>query len=154
MAHIDQVVVGIREEGRPFERTCPLSGWVGRRDELRLDLGRRAKGRVVQRGHVLLHRPAGRSRIELLLPLYAWDRTLTVGVGFDQARIDGETLAANQADLDARSHDALEDAPEDIALAEALIAGARERRMVRDGVFQAQVTEPPVGEVDSHLAAD
>jgi hypothetical protein len=95
---------GIREKGWPFEGAGPLSSRVGRRDELRLDLGRRAKGGVVQRGEVLFDRPPSRCRIELFLPLCAWDRALTVSVGFDQACIDRERLAADQASLNARAH--------------------------------------------------
>ena len=51
---------------------------------------------------------ACRRRIDLLLPLDAWDRTLAVGVSFDQARIDGEAFAANRPALYAGLQDALE----------------------------------------------
>jgi hypothetical protein len=90
----------------------------------------------------------------LLLPLDARDRTLTVGIGFDQAGINGEALAADQTSLDARSHHALKHTTEDIALTEALIAGARERRVVWYGIFQAQLAEPPIGQINLNLAAD
>jgi hypothetical protein len=99
---------------------------VGWRDKLRLNLGRGPERRIVQCREILLHRAARRRRIDLLLPLDAWDRTLTVGVSFDQARIDGEAFAANQPALYAGLYDALEDAPEDITLPEPLIAGTRE----------------------------
>jgi len=65
-------------------------------------------------------------RIDLLLPLDAGDRALTVGVSFNQAGVDGKALAADQAGLYAGLYDPLEDAPEDIALPKALIASAGE----------------------------
>src|SRR5215831_11844041 len=44
--------------------------------------------------------------------------------------------------------------PKNIALAKAIIAGAREGRVVGDRVFQAQITEPAIGEVDLNLSAN
>ena len=126
---------------------------VGRRDELRLDLGRCAESRVVEGGEILLHRPAGGFGIALLVPLFARDRALTVGVGLDQAGIDREALAADQTGLDAGPHDALEDAAEEIALAKALVAGTGEGGVIRDRIFQAQVAKPPIREVDLNLPA-
>ena len=146
--HIDQVVVGIREKGRAFQCTGPLRGGVGGRDELRLDLGRCPKSRVVQRCEILFYRPTDRCRIDLFLPLFARDRALTIGVSFNQTCIDREPLTTDQTGLDARSHDALEHTSKNIALAKALIAGTRESRVVGDRVFQAQITEPAIGEVD------
>jgi len=96
--------------GRPLRRR------VGCRDKLRLNLGRGPECRIVQCREILLHRAA----------YHAWDRTLTVRVSFDQARISGEAFAANQPALYAALYDALEDAPEDITLPEPLIAGTRE----------------------------
>jgi len=90
----------------------------------------------------------------LLFPLDPRDRALTVGIGLDQAGIDGESLAADQTGLDARSHDALKHATEDLALTEALIAGARERRVVRYGIFQTQLAKPPIGQINLNLSAD
>ena len=90
----------------------------------------------------------------MLLPLDARDRALTVGIGLDQAGIDGESLAADQTSLDARPHHALKHATEDLALTEALIAGAGERRVVRYGIFQAQLAKPPIGQINLNLAAN
>jgi hypothetical protein len=47
----------------------------------------------------------------------------------------------------------LEDAAKSTTLAKALVAGAREGRMIRDTVFQAQLAEPAIGQVDLNLAA-
>ena len=71
-------------------------------------------------------------RIAILVPILTRDRALLVGVGRDQARIDGKAFAANQTGRDARLDDPLEHPAENIAVAEALVAGARERRMIRD----------------------
>ena len=89
----------------------------------------------------------------LLVPLISRDRALLVGVRHDQAGIDREALAADEACRDARLDDALEHAPEDIAVAEALVAGARERRVVRDLVLDAQAAKPSVRQVHLHFAA-
>lgn len=35
-----------------------------------------------------------------------------------------------------------------------LVAGARERRMIRDGVFDAEFAEPAIGEVHLYFAID
>jgi hypothetical protein len=51
---------------------------------------------------ILSHRSAGSMRLDLLLPLDAGDRPLTIGIGFDQAGIHGEALTTDQARLDAR----------------------------------------------------
>ena len=106
------------------------------------------KSRVVQRCEILFYRPTDRCRIDLFLPLFARDRALTIGVSFNQTCIDREPLTTDQTGLDARSHDALEHTSKNIALAKALIAGTRESRVVGDRVFQAQITEPAIGEVD------
>ncbi len=113
----------------------------------------RAEGRVVQRRKVLLHRPACGLSIALLVPLLARDRPLLVGVRHDQAGIDREALAADEACRDARLHHPFEHAPEDVAIAEALVASARECRVIRDLVLDAQAAEPPVRHVHLHLAA-
>src|SRR5437867_3670995 len=63
-------------------------------------------------------------------------------------------LATDQTSLDTRPHDALEHTPNYTALAEALIARTGEGGVVRDSVFQAQITEPAIGEIDLNLPAN
>ena len=41
-----------------------------------------------------------------------------------------------------------EDATKDIMIAKALVAGARECRVIRDPVLYTKATEPAIGEVD------
>ncbi len=67
---------------------------------------------------------ARRLGITLSVPLRSRYRTLTVGISLDQACVDGETLAADQTGRNARRHQTLEHATEDITLAKALVAGA------------------------------
>jgi hypothetical protein len=125
--HVDQVVVGVGEEGGAAHGPGPLRRRIGRRDELRRHLAGRTEGRIIEGRQVLLHRPGRCLKIAILVPLFARDRPLLVGVGHDQAGIDRKALAADQASRDAPLHHMLEHAPEDIAVAKALVAGARER---------------------------
>ena len=93
-------------------------------------------------------------RIELFAaPLRSRDRTLLVGVRRNQARIDRKPFAANQTGPDARADDTLEHTAKNIAVAEAVIAGTRERRVVGDLVLDAELAEPAVCEVHLHLTA-
>src|SRR5262245_20353416 len=48
---------------------------------------------------------------------------------------------------------ALEHPPENSTLAEPLVAGTRERRVIRDFVLDAQATELTIGQVHLHLTA-
>src|SRR5262249_23614717 len=50
-------------------------------------------------------------------------------------------------------HHTLKYVPKNITLAEPLIAGARERRMIWDLVLDAQAAEPAIGQVHRHLTA-
>ena len=47
----------------------------------------------------------------------------------------------------------LEDTAENVTVTEPLIAGARERRMIRDLVFDREPAEPAIGEVHLHVTA-
>ena len=102
------VIVGVGEERRTAHRTGPLSGRIGWRHELWLDISGRAKRCVIKGRQVFLHGTAGRCRVARLVPIRTGDRTLLVGVGRYQAGLD----------------DTLEHLAEDAAVAEPLIAGA------------------------------
>jgi hypothetical protein len=82
------------------------------------------------------------------------DRALLVGVGRNQARIDCKSFATNQTGGNACLDDPFEHAADNISIAEALVAGARERSMLRDGFFDAEFAEPAVGEVHLYFTAD
>src|SRR5262249_31976227 len=56
--HIDEIVIGVGEKARSAHRPCPLGGRIRRRDELRHDLARRAKGSVIEGCKILFHRAA------------------------------------------------------------------------------------------------
>ena len=130
--HIDKIVIGVGEKGRSAHRPRPLGGRIRRRVELRPDLARRAKGSLIEGCKILFHRAACGT---LLVPLGSRDRTLLVGVRHDQAGIDRKPFAADQPCRNARFHDILEDTAENITVTEPLIAGARERREIRDLVL-------------------
>src|SRR5262249_37607294 len=61
-------------------------------DELRRHVARRAKGCVIEGCQILFHSSACRLRVTVLVPIFAGDRALLVGVGGDQARIDRKAL--------------------------------------------------------------
>src|SRR5258707_6367180 len=133
--HIDQIIIGICEKCWSPHRAGPLGGRIGRRDELRSYFGGSAESRVVEACHILLHRSACGLRIALLDPLRAWDRPLLVAVLRDQARIDRKLLTTYQSRRNTRFNDTLKDPAENAVVAEPLIAGSREHRMVRNLVF-------------------
>ena len=80
----------------------------------------------------------------------AWSDVL-VGVGRDQAGIDRKAFAADQTFVDAASHDRLEQAPQEIALAEAAVPVLREGRVVGHIAVQPEPTEPAIGQIEMHF---
>src|SRR3989440_11352165 len=117
-------------------RAGPLGGRIGRRDELRRYLGGSAESRVVEGCHILLHSSACGLRIALLDPLRAGDRPLLVGVRRDKARIDRKLLATDQSRRNTCLNDTLKDPANNVVVTEPLIAGPRERPLVRNVVFE------------------
>src|SRR6202035_682937 len=99
-------------------------GRIGWRDKLRRDVTGHAIGRIVERRQVLLDRAPRPHRINILVPLRTRDRAMLVGVGLDQARINSKAFTTDQAGRNACPNDTLENAPEDGAVAKALVAGA------------------------------
>src|SRR6202165_97371 len=152
--HVDEIVVGVRKECRSLVSSGPLGRGIGRRDELRDNLAGGAPRRVVEGRQILFHRAAGALRIAILVPVRTGDRALLIGVGRNQARINCKTFAANQTGCDASLDDALEHAAKNLSLTEALVAGTRERRMIRDSILEAELAEPPIGKVHLHFTTD
>jgi hypothetical protein len=69
-------------------------------------------------------------------------------------RIDGKAFAANQTDRDARLDGPLEHVAENISITEALVAGARKCRMIRDSVLDTErACRTEIGQVDLHFTA-
>jgi len=87
----------------------------------------------------------------LLAPFGTGDRAALVGVGLDEARIDGKVFAADEAGGAAGEHDALEDVAQHVAVAEAAVADPVERRVVGHLVVEVEAAEPakrqPVGDL-------
>src|SRR5664279_2846178 len=74
-----------------------------------------------------------------------------LGISLDQARIHGKPFAANEAGCDTSLDHTLEYLTKDAAVAEALIASTRERRMIRDFVLDAELAKPAIGKVHLYL---
>ena len=89
-----------------------------------------------------------------MAPLVARRRSALVGVRRDQARVDRKAFATDETSLDAGLDDALEDETEDILVAKALVAGARECGVIGDLVLDAEAAEPAIGEVQLNLPAE
>ena len=132
----------------------PLRRGIGRRDELRDNVAGGAPRRIVEGRQILLNRAARPRWITISPPVLTCDRALLIGVGLDQARIDCKTFATNQISRDARLDDPFEHAAENIPFTEALVAGARKCRMIRDSVLDAEPAEPAIGQVHLHFTAD
>src|SRR5437763_6289636 len=122
--HVDEVVVGVSKKCRSFVCSGPLCRGIGRRDELRDNVAGRAPCPIVEGRQILLHGAAGPSRIALPMPILTCDRALLVGIGLDQARIDGKAFATNQVGRNAPLDHPFEHTTENVSLAEALVAGA------------------------------
>src|ERR1019366_3693130 len=150
--HINEIVIGIGEERGSSHCTRPLCGRVGRRDELRSNLARRTKGRIIKARQILLYGAARRLGIACLLPFLARARALLVGVGLDQARIPRKPFSANEIGCDTSLDHTLKYLAKDAAVAEAFIAGTRECRMIRDRMLNAELAEPAIGEVHMQFA--
>src|SRR4029450_9182124 len=101
----------------------PARRRIGRRDELRGDLARSSERRIVERSEILVDGPAGQLGWQTLGSL---DTLLPVGLGLDPAGIAGKALAANQTFPDAAAHHRLEQAAQQITLAETPVPVLRE----------------------------
>jgi len=86
---------------------------------------------IIERRQILFDCAARLLRINVLVPFAARDRTVLVGIGRNQARVHRKAFATDQICCDAGRNDALEHVPENIAVMEAFIAGARECRVIR-----------------------
>ena len=127
---------------------------IGRRNELWDHVAGGAPRRIIESRQILLHGATGLLGITIPAPILTLDRALLVGVGLNQARIDGEAFTANQTGHDARLDDPLEHAAKNFAIAKALVAGARERRMIRHSILDTELAEPAIGEVHLHFTTD
>jgi hypothetical protein len=129
---IDQVVGGIGEERVALVGVrrandsldhlpallTPLRRRIGRRDELGPDLTGHTERGIIQGRQILTHGMPGILAEIVDVVAIAWNRTLLVGIGGDQAGIDSKSFAAHQALTQAPFHHRLEQVPQHIALPE------------------------------------
>ena len=113
---IDQVIGRIGEERWSAVRRGPSRRRIAWCDELRCDLARRAERGVVENREIFLDSAAGRRWWQTRRTL---DAVSVAGIGLDQTGINGEAFTADQALIDAPLQDRLEQAPQQIAVAEA-----------------------------------
>src|SRR6476619_4933990 len=71
-----------------------------------------------------------------------------------QARIDRKLLTTDQSRRNTCLNHTLKDPAKNVVVTEPLIAGPRERRMVRNLVFDAQAAKPAVRQIDPDLATE
>ena len=88
---------------------------------------------VVEGRQILRRSAAGPRRIAIPMPILTCDRALLVGIGVDQAR-NLKTFATHRAGRPARPRRPARTHDGNVFLAEALVAGARKCRMIRDRV--------------------
>jgi hypothetical protein len=74
----------------------------------------------------------------------ALDVLLPIGISLDQAGINRKAFAADQALFNAALQDRLNDAPQQIALAETSMPVLREGGMIGDIAVEPEPAEPPV----------
>src|SRR5439155_5921069 len=99
---------------------------------------------------IFLDGAAGRSRRQTRGPL---DTGAVAGIGLDQTGINGEAFTADQALIDAPLQDRREQAPQQIAVAEAAVAVLREGRMIGHFAVETLSTKPAIRQVEVHLLA-
>ncbi|MGY3582567.1 hypothetical protein ACVIGB_008368 [Bradyrhizobium sp. USDA 4341] len=78
---------------------------------------------------------------------------MPIGVGLDQARIDGKSFTADQLFLDTTVQDVLEHAAEEIAFSEMTRSVLRERRVIWHRTVQAEPAKPAVSQIEMNLIA-
>src|SRR3546814_18683208 len=78
---------------------------------------------------------------------------LFIGVGGDDAGVDGKTLGLDQACSHAAPDHFLEDPAEDAAFTKPPVAILRKGRVIRDRILQAEAAEPAVAETGFDLFA-
>ena len=99
---VDQVVVRIAKECRPFACRRPLALGIGMGCELRLHFAGRAECSLIQRVELLTHGAGRIRRVDVRsIPLFLWGGVLFVRIRLDQAGINCHALATDQTFFDA-----------------------------------------------------
>src|SRR6516162_7856361 len=93
---IDQIIVGIGEEGVPLMGTSPLRRRIRRRYELRDDFTRCAPSGLIKPIDIFPHGASCRRQLPPVDLISACKRALFIGVGCDQTGIDGEAFTTGE----------------------------------------------------------
>ena len=72
---------------------------------------------------------------------------MLVGIGPDQARIDGKAFTTDKVGRNAGLDDTFEKPAKDGAVAEPFVTSTRERRMILNLVLDREPAKPAIGEV-------
>ncbi len=151
---IDEIIGLIAKECGPFAGSGPLTGGVGMRCELGLNLRCCTKGCIVEDIQVLLH---GARRIiwidDAAIPIFLWRRVLFVRISLNQTGVCSKPLPAHQTICDAAGNGLLEQMPQQFAFPKAPMPVLGECRMVRHWVRQIEAAEPTVREVQMDFFA-
>ena len=123
---------------------------IDRRDARRYDRSGCAEGRIVENGKILVDRAARYIKRQSFV---AASEALTIGLGADEARIDGKAVAPDQSFGHAALHCRLEQLTQQIAVTETPMSVLRERRMVRHFTIQPEAAEPSIREIEVYLLA-
>src|SRR5262245_50698437 len=124
--HIDQVVVGVGKKRWSSHRAGPLGRRIGRRHKLRRDLARRTEDCMIEGCYILFHGPARGRGAAWLLPFAARDSAPIFGISNSPAPTNRKSFATDWPGRNTGLNNTLKHAAEDGAVAETLIAGARE----------------------------
>ena len=71
----------------------------------------------------------------------------------DQDYIGRKRFAAHKPSRDTHCYHALKYPPQSIALAEAFVPGSAEHRMIGNLIFDTELAEPAIGQINLHLRA-
>jgi hypothetical protein len=131
-------------------RAGPARCRIGRRQILRHHRRRGAERGIVENGQILAYRTAVGGRRHAIAARTAG---LTIGISADQTGVDRKPFATHQPLGHAARDRCLEQAPQQVAVAEPSVPVLREGRMVGHVAVQPQPAEPAIGQIQMHLVA-
>jgi len=150
MGDIDQVVRGVGKEGWPAGCGRPTRLRVGERNTLWDGCTQRF---VVQSFQIFAYSSLAVGRILPDMRFIARHGQLGACLGLNNAGIYGKAFALDQTGGHAGTHDFVKHPTKRPALTKPPVAILGKGRMVRYDIFQTEVAEPTVGQVQVHFLA-